>query len=54
MTGARVVRQVVVAVLCLAALDRLIPGWLASAEMRQYESQPALRFAQSDVWRRTE
>jgi hypothetical protein len=38
-TGARVARQVVVAVLCLAALDRLIPGWLASAEARRYESE---------------
>ena len=49
-TGARVVRQAVVALLCLAALDRLIPGWLASAEARRYESEVARRFAQSDVF----
>jgi hypothetical protein len=49
-TGARVARQAVVAVLCLAALDRLIPGWLASAEARRYESEIAGRFAQSDVF----
>jgi hypothetical protein len=30
-------RQAAVAVLCLAALDRLIPGWLASAEAGRYE-----------------
>jgi hypothetical protein len=49
-TGARVARQAVVAVLCLAALDQLIPGWLAAAEARRYESEAALRFAQSDVF----
>jgi hypothetical protein len=49
-TGGRVVRQAVVAVLCLAALDPLIPGWLASAETRRYESDAAFRFEQSDVF----
>ena len=50
MTGVRVARQVVVAVLCLAALDRVIPGWLTSAEVRRYESETARRFEQSDVF----
>ena len=50
MTGVRVMRQAVVAVLCLAALDRLIPGWLASAEASRYESETARRFEQSDVF----
>jgi lysophospholipase L1-like esterase len=43
-------RQAVVAVLCLAALDRLMPGWLASAEARRYELETALRFEQSDIF----
>ena len=50
MTGARVARQAVVAVLCLAAFDRLTPGWLAAAEARRYEMEIAGRFAQSDVF----
>lgn len=50
MTGARVVRQAAVAVLCLAALDRLIPGWLDAAEARRYESETGLRFEQSDIF----
>jgi hypothetical protein len=49
-TGVRVMRQAVVAVLCLAALDRLIPGWLASAEARRYETEAGRRFEQSDVF----
>lgn len=50
MTGVRVMRQAVMAVLCLVLLDRLIPGWLARAEARRYESETPLRFEQSDVF----
>lgn len=50
MTGVRVMRQAVMAVLCLVLLDRLIPGWLARAEARRYESETSLRFEQSDVF----
>jgi hypothetical protein len=49
-TGVRVLRQAVIAVLCLAALDLLIPGWLASAEARRYESDTVFRFEQSDIF----
>lgn len=50
MSGARLVRQLAFAALCLAAVDPLVPAWLASAEAGRYESETVFRFEHSDVF----
>jgi hypothetical protein len=49
-SAARLARRLAFAALCLAAVDPLIPGWVASAEASRYESGAVFRFENSDIF----